>query len=365
MAKNKTRKQKKTKKVLAIIFAALFFLAMLGVVLYPMISNLFADDMQSKILTQYEKQIESADTSALDRAYEEAQLYNRRITSIVGTFDKGKADVAVDYANTLNVTGSGVMARIEIPIINVDLPIYHGDTNAALEKGVQHLLGTSLPIGGKGTHAAISAHTGMASQKMFTDLDQLKLGDIFYIHVLGKTLAYQVDAINVVEPYDTSLLAIDPEQDYVTLITCTPYAINTHRLLVRGTRIPYDEAVEIEEEVAETRTVKSSWIEQYKKGILTGLAIVLGFAALYLLVKFVIRLIKKPRLPLNLNKATWKDFTYLPGINTKKAKSMVRYRNKNGDYTAIEDLKKLSWFNDKLFEKVKGKVYVDGDEEKA
>ena len=167
------------------------------------------------------------------------------------------------------------MGYVEIPKINVNLPIYHGTGNDSLERGVGHLLGSSLPVGGESTHAILTGHSGMASQKMFTDLEQLGIGDVFYLHVLDETLAYQVVAINVVLPNDTTYLGISEEEDLCTLVTCTPYGVNTHRLLVRGSRIPYEEAEVIENEVTQTEQVTSSWEQQYIRGIAIGLIMVL------------------------------------------------------------------------------------------
>ena len=164
------------------------------------------------------------------------------------------------------------MGYVEIPKISVKLPIYHGTENDSLERGIGHLLGSSLPVGGENTHTILSGHSGMASQKMFTDLEQLTTGDVFYLHVLDETLAYQVVEINTVLPYDTSLLGIAPGEDLCTLVTCTPYGVNTHRLLVRGSRIPYEEAELLMEETASEETTASAWEEKYLQGVILGIA---------------------------------------------------------------------------------------------
>ena len=165
------------------------------------------------------------------------------------------------------------MAYIDIPKINVYLPVQHGTDADTLENSVGHVVGTSLPVGGSSSHAVLSAHSGMASSKLFSDIDQLTEGDIFYIHVLGNTLAYEVDGINTVVPTDTILLQIEEGKDLVTLVTCTPFGINTHRLLVRGHRVPY--TPEQKASAAEEKPVASSWTQHY----LTGLGIGLGVAA--------------------------------------------------------------------------------------
>ncbi len=172
-----------------------------------------------------------------------------------------------NYDSLLNLGGNGIMGYIEIPCIQVNLPIYHGTDTETLERGVGHLLGSSLPVGGSGTHAVLSGHSGMAGQKMFTDLLQMKTGDIFYLHVLGETLAYEVDSLNTVLPHDTSLLGITGGSDLCTLITCTPIAVNSHRLLVTGHRIPFEAAKEMVEEAQQEDTeVESTWEQEYLRG---------------------------------------------------------------------------------------------------
>ena len=168
------------------------------------------------------------------------------------------------------------MGYVVIPKINVNLPIYHGTGNDSLDRGVGHLLGSSLPVGGESTHAILTGHSGMATQKMFTDLEQLNTGDVFYLQILNETLAYQVIEINTVLPYDTSLLGIAHGEDYCTLVTCTPYGVNTHRLLVRGSRIPYEEAEEIVEESVAEEPAESTWETEYVKGIVVGIIVVVA-----------------------------------------------------------------------------------------
>ena len=163
------------------------------------------------------------------------------------------------------------MGYVEIPVISVNLPIYHGTGTDSLERGVGHLLGSSLPVGGESTHAVLTGHSGMATSKMFTDLEQLKEGDVFYLHTLGETLAYQVTELNTVLPHETELLAVVPEKDYCTLVTCVPYAVNSHRLLVRGERIPYEQAEELVEEITIEELPTSHWEEKYMEGIFYGI----------------------------------------------------------------------------------------------
>ena len=270
-------------KIITIVLAVIVFLLALGMTLYPVISNYVNEKYASEIHTAYEEIIQQADNSALLEAKELAIAYNEAITP--GTADEAYSqaallEAAVDYDSQLNIAGNGTMGYVEIPKINVNLPIYHGTGNDSLERGVGHLLGSSLPVGGESTHAILTGHSGMATQKMFTDLEQLSIGDVFYLHILDETLAYQVIEINVVLPHDTSLLGITNGADYCTLVTCTPFGVNTHRLLVRGTRIPYEEAEEILEKQPIIEEPTSTWEEKYMDGIITGICIVLILAIL-------------------------------------------------------------------------------------
>ena len=259
--------------------------------LYPVISNYVNEKYASEIHTAYEEVIQQADNSALLEAKELAIAYNEAITP--GTAGEAYSqaallDASVDYESQLNIAGNGTMGYVEIPKISVNLPIYHGTNNDSLERGVGHLLGSSLPVGGESTHAILTGHSGMATQKMFTDLEQLTIGDVFYLHILDETLAYQVDNIKTVLPYDTSLLGVYSGEDYCTLVTCTPYGVNTHRLLVRGTRIPYEEAEIIVEEIQQEEQPRSNWEEMYMLGIWLGVLAVL-IVALIVIICLIVR----------------------------------------------------------------------------
>ena len=265
-------------KTLPMVLGILAFLLALLITLYPVISNYVNERYASEIHTAYEEIIQQADNSALLEAKKQAIAYNEAITP--GTAGEAYSQAALtdasrDYESQLNIAGDGTMGYVEIPKISVNLPIYHGTGNDSLERGVGHLLGSSLPVGGASTHAILTGHSGMATQKMFTDLEQLSVGDVFYLHILDETLAYQVDRIKTVLPYDTSLLGITSGRDYCTLVTCTPYGINTHRLLVRGTRIAYEEAEVIVEETAQEKQPQSRWEEKYLLGLLLGVLAVL------------------------------------------------------------------------------------------
>lgn len=254
------------------ILAIILFLLAVGLTLYPIVSNFVNEKYASQIHTAYQKVLQQADDSDLRKAKNLAETYNH--TLIPGASTAYSQDhlqtASQDYASQLNIAGNGIMGYVEIPKISVYLPIYHGTENASLERGIGHLLGSSLPVGGESTHAILSGHSGMASQKMFTDLEQLASGDVFYLHVLKETLAYQVVEIHTVLPYDTSLLGIVPGEDLCTLITCTPSGVNTHRLLVRGTRIPYEEAAVLVGEMTE-QSSGSTWEQKYLQGILWGM----------------------------------------------------------------------------------------------
>ena len=267
------------RRILVICFGAALFLAALGLTLYPVVSNYVNRKYASQIQTAYQEVMEQIDDSALREAKAQADIYNHSLIPDAATQDaysqEGLLAASADYDSQLNLTGKGIMGYVEIPKISVNLPIYHGTENDSLERGIGHLLGSSLPVGGESTHTILSGHCGMASQKMFTDLEQLTVGDVFYLLVLNETLAYQVVEINTVLPYDTSLLGIVPGEDLCTLVTCTPYGVNTHRLLVRGSRIPYEEAELLSEEVAEEEPVKSTWEQKYIEGLLWGVAAVL------------------------------------------------------------------------------------------
>ena len=252
------------------------FLLALGLTLYPVISNYVNQKYASQIQTAYQEVMEQVDDAALREAKEQADIYNHSLIPGASTEDaysqEGLLAASADYDSQLNVAGNGIMGYVEIPKISVNLPIYHGTENDSLERGIGHLLGSSLPIGGESTHTILSGHSGMASQKMFTDLEQLTVEDVFYLHVLDETLAYQVVEINTVLPYDTSLLGIVPGEDLCTLVTCTPYGVNTHRLLVRSSRIPYEEAEQLMEETASEEAAASTWEEKYLQGVILGIA---------------------------------------------------------------------------------------------
>ena len=264
------------RKTTILTASILVFLTALGITLYPIISNYVNQKYASKIYTEYEEMIQNVDDTSLKDARRLAEQYNNALAPVSAYEQESLSEASQNYDTLLNMGGNGIMGYVEIPSIQVNPPIYHGTDSETLERGIGHLLGSSLPIGGASTHSVLSGHSGLAGQKMFTDLLQVKEGDVFYLHVLGETLAYQVVSLNTVLPYDTSLLGITPDADLCTLITCTPLAVNTHRLLVTGERIPYESAQEIQAEMQqETTEVESAWEQEYLHGLYIALAIVL------------------------------------------------------------------------------------------
>lgn len=243
----------------------------LGLLLYPLMGELVSEKYHSDVEAVYTAAIAGTDNAELAEQRRAAEAYNALLRGEVAVSTGGASASPVDYAEQLTV--GGAMCTIDIPKIGVYLPVRHGTGAETLERAVGHVVGTSLPVGGAGTHAVLSAHSGMASAKLFSDIDQLVKGDVFYIHVLGEALAYEVDQIATVLPSDTSLLQIEDGQDLVTLVTCTPFGVNTHRLLVRGHRVPY--VPELVVENGKTPKAASSWTQHY----LTGLGIGLGVLA--------------------------------------------------------------------------------------
>lgn len=233
------------------ILPVLVILAGLLVLLYPTISNYLIEQNASRAVASYDQA--TVDLSAQERELmlARAHAYNDALAASSGAptaSEGGEPAQAVEaYEDLLNLNGDGMMGYIIIPKMNVELPIYHGVEEKVLQVGVGHLSETSLPVGGESTHAALSGHRGLPSAKLFTDLDQMEEGDQFYIKILGETLAYEVHSIETVLPSETESLAIQPGEDLVTLITCTPYGINSHRLLVHAHRIPY--VPEMEDEI--------------------------------------------------------------------------------------------------------------------
>ena len=242
------------------VFRGVGYLIAFSLILYPVVSNYVNQLHSTTIATDYEQEVSHLSENLENEMIEQAREYNKSligISSFIDPFSDTEGIQTEDdvYNNLLKIDDTGMMGYIDIPKLDIVLPVYHGISEKVLQSGVGHLPNTSLPVGGESSHAVLSGHRGLANAKIFTDLNKMEVGDVFYIKVLHHTFAYQVDQILTVLPSDTDSLQIEKGKDYVTLVTCTPYAVNTHRLLVRGTRIPYEEAQKIDEEVGLQRTI--------------------------------------------------------------------------------------------------------------
>ena len=252
---------------------------------YPWISNYVNERAADGEINVYEENVQNMDEEKLKEYLLDAQEYNAALLdtriALIDPFDAefNKLYKDTPYSNLLNYDSQGIMGFLEIPAIKVKLPIYHGTSPAVLQKGVGHLEGSSLPVGGESTHSILTGHTGLNKAKLFTDLTSVQKGDMFFVSVLGQKMAFVVDDINVVLPDDTSRLQVVEGKDYVTLITCTPYGVNDHRLLVRGVRTEYT-AEEYEGEQKKDSTKDSLWISAYKKALAIGVVAVIVLAIL-------------------------------------------------------------------------------------
>ena len=224
------------KKRLSTILLILIFLIGLSLLLYPTVSDYWNSLHQSRAIAKYAEQVANLDDDLYEGLWAAAQRYNETLLDKADRYDMTEEERA-EYESMLNVSGNGIIGYIEIPMIQCSLPIYHGTEESVLQIAVGHIEGSSLPTGGAGTHCVLSGHRGLPSAKLFTNLDQLREGDTFTLRVLDEVLCYEVDQIRIVEPQDTAALLPEPGQDLCTLVTCTPYGVNTHRLLVRGHRI--------------------------------------------------------------------------------------------------------------------------------
>lgn len=258
----------------------LLFGIAIALTMYPFISNWLFENKTDSVADAVEQAAQELDNSEQQAALEAAREYNKVLANghvtLTDPFeeDKSQEDLA-EYESLLNFMDDGVMGTVEIPVIDISLPIYHGTSESVLQKGVGHLHGTSLPVGGESTHTVLTGHTGLSKAKLFTDLTEMEEGDIFFLHVMGENLAYEVDQIKVVLPSELDDLKIVPGEDYCTLVTCTPYGVNSHRLLVRGVRTDYQEAVE-NPETFEDKEVESKWMEEYKKALLISIGCFIG-----------------------------------------------------------------------------------------
>lgn len=284
------------RKISGILFGLMFLLGF-AILTYPTVSNQWNTYRQNQLISSYEELIGKMAEEDFTKEWEKANAFNDTIihNNIFGdVFGENGDDIKnTEYWQILNVGNDGVMGYVSIPKINIKLSIYHGTADDVLQTGIGHLNGTKLPIGGESTHSVLAAHRGLPSARLFTDIDQLERGDMFYIHVLDETLAYQVDQIlDMVDKDDNEtlqkVLQIEEGQDHVTLFTCTPYGVNSHRLLVRGTRVPYNGEEEIESTAAES--MLKSIQNYYMIYLILGLSVTL---LVILLMRFLIKPGKK------------------------------------------------------------------------
>jgi sortase A len=230
----------------------------LSLLLYPQVSDYWNSIHQSRAIASYQEQLDATDNHVFEQMLADAQAYNESLRKSPNRYNRSEEELAW-YNSLLDISGTGIMGYIEIPILHVKLPMYHGVDESVLQIAAGHIEGSSLPVGGPGTHCVLSGHRGLPTARLFTDLDQLTVGDIFMLHVLDQTLTYEVDNIAIVKPDELSLLEIEDKQDLCTLVTCTPYGVNTHRLLIRGHRtdnLPEEKILRIEADAKQIDPMK-------------------------------------------------------------------------------------------------------------
>ena len=260
------------------IFIALMILVGLSVMFYPVVSDMWNTYRNSLLISSHKKDVNDLSKKQTEQIWNEAVNYNKNHKENFikeDVFTNLKKHTKSKYDSYLNISKNGVMGTIVIPKINVEIPIYHGTGEKELQTGVGHMEGTSLPVGGTSSHCVLSAHRGLPSAKLFTDLDKMKKGDLFFLHILDKTLAYKVEDIFTVKPNETDMLSLIKGKDYVTLLTCTPYGVNTHRLLVRGERTAYKQNQE----------QNVSILKDYRVWILIGTIVALIIVNVFMVIK--------------------------------------------------------------------------------
>lgn len=280
------------------LIRVLVILLGIGILIYPSLSQYLAEKNGSQATASYDETIRQMEDEQIAQLLAQAQEYNQQLAGMTGggaplTDENGEPITLDSYWDLLDIDGNGMMGYISIPRLNTTIPIYHGTKENVLQVGVGHLQNTSLPVGGASTHAAVSGHRGLPTYSLFTDLDRMKIGDQFFIKVLNQTMCYTVDQILTVLPDEMDALAITPGQDYVTLITCTPYGINSHRLLVRGVRSAYNPE-EIENTLLQNESFWERLPMQYRH-MLLGAMIVVGVLLLRLIIIRILRLYQKRR----------------------------------------------------------------------
>ena len=281
----------KKRGITKILLMFLVFLASSALILYPFIANYVFEHRTDSIVQAVEEEADEIDDSVRKAELERAGQYNEMIASghirLQDPFVE-QEDYSETYGSLLCMNEDGVMGFIRIPSIEVSLPIYHGTAEHTLEAGAGHLEGSSLPVGGSSTHSVITGHTGLSSAKMFTDLIELQEGDIFILNIYGEKLIYEVDQIKTVLPYELGELTITPGQDYCTLVTCTPYGVNTHRLLVRGVRTTELKDTE-QGEVFKAKAVESRWMQEYKRDVLISFGLFILGMIILVITRFALR----------------------------------------------------------------------------
>ena len=276
------------------ILYTLIILTGISLLLYPWISNWLYQSQADSVVNVYHEKVEQMGDAEKEAELKRAEDYNRNLNQAQVTLtdpfiaDQQQEAEGLEYDSLLNLSGNGMMGYIEIPTISVNLPVYHGTAASTLETGVGHLEGSSLPVGGEGTHAVLTGHTGLNKAKLFTDLTEVKKGDLFFLHVSGRDMAYEVNEIKIIEPEDISTLLVRPGEDLVTLVTCTPYGVNTHRLCVTGTRTEYTEDIHRTVMDKGSSVKDSIWMRTYRKAVIVGIVLSVGII-------LIIRLVQKRR----------------------------------------------------------------------
>ncbi len=249
------------KRSFSTVILILIFLVGLSLLLYPTVSDYWNSLHQSRAIAEYAKQVADLDQDTYEQLWADAQSYNQTLLGKTDRYEMTDVE-REEYESLLNVSGNGIIGYIEIPVIGCSLPIYHGTDESILQIAVGHIEGTSLPVGGESSHCVLSGHRGLPSARLFTDLDNLEESDTFVLRILDETLTYEVDQILIVEPDEMEALAIEEGKDYCTLVTCTPYGINTHRLLVRGHRVENQEESETVRVTADATQIKPVIVAQ-------------------------------------------------------------------------------------------------------
>ena len=323
------------KRKIVNILLVLLILTGIGLMAYPFVSNIIHEKQQDKIILETKQEIDNMEDDTIKDMLETAYAYNEKIKNTVVLSDPFGNQVEnttiSDYYDILNVNSSGLIGYIEIPRLDLYETIYHGTSETVLSKGVGHLPLSSLPVGGEGTHSVLSAHTGLPQAELFTNLPEMREGDIFYIHILGETLAYEVDQIKTVEPHEIEELQIVEGEDYVTLVTCTPYGLNTHRYLVRGKRTEYNlDVMKAASEQKEEGIEKEQWSEHYLEALIKGLVIGLAIIIIIVLLRKFIKWRKVKRMQKREAKERKKQAA-LEAKRLEEAKSGIEFVNGPSD----------------------------------